>query len=112
MKIEKVIKRFERLIPIYEEGIKAEEIPYNLRGGLCSVDYRLMPIFNKKTGYYKNYITESNGYQIVFLFPIVVDNYIQSIKIQKEKCLVPRLNFLKSEIKHLNSLLKKGYTDI
>lgn len=112
MKIKKVIKRFERLIPIYEKGIKAKKIPGKLEAGFCYIDTDLSKIFNYKTGYYRNYLTFSpfNDGLCTFLFPMALD--LDTIKEQKEKCLIPRLKFLKSEIKHLNSLLKKGYTDI
>lgn len=97
MKITQLIEIFERLLPIYEKGLVKED--KSLRYGLCGAyndnfnDYILYVTVFTNRGYYKNYL----GFDSM-LFPIG--------KIQ------PRIDFMKSEIKNLKKLLKKGYTDV
>lgn len=105
MKITELISVFERLLPIYEKAYKEkwyrkQLVSNHLTIGLCNFElntfdtgslYRVVP------RYYKN-ILDEDGY----LFPYP-DTY---------KDLKPRIDFMKSEIKDLKRLIKKGYTHV
>mgnify|MGYP001434296421 CR=1 FL=1 len=96
MKIKKLIKVFETLLPIYEN------IPYTLiHNGLCynakvycgTTD--LYDIFCRR-GYYGNFVK-------CCCLPFYFD---------RTKGTPYRIEFMKNEIKELKKLLKEGYTDI
>jgi hypothetical protein len=112
MKIEKLIDVFEKLLPIYEKAYKRNHKlskleDLNLSLGLCwasltyNVEY-LGNVFCYKKGYYKNCLPIILNGEPTYLFP----------KPKTAKDLKPRIDFMKSEIKSLKRLQKKGYTDI
>lgn len=109
MKIERLINIFEQLLPIYEKGYKEvydkiQLIENDLDHGLCAAVMFGLNIEDSNEftllfseGYYK-YLVEEDGY--LFNTPnIGID-------------LKPRIDFMKSEIKNLKRLLKKGYTHV
>ena len=59
-----------------------------------------LALVNTFNNYYANYIL--NGY--------LYDMYIETKSIKKS--IIPRLNFMKSEVKELKKLLKQGYTHV
>lgn len=111
MKIERLIQIFEQLLPIYEKGYKEKynnlQITFNhLQNGMCYaaeknkiivswVDF--YGIFCNNNAYYSNIRTDKH-----YLFP--TPETWQDLK--------PRIDFMKSEIKELKRLLKKGYTHV
>lgn len=107
MEIQKLIEIFKLLLPIYEKGYNENYkfvnlINHHLYKGICNasyeqLDYSLFWPFSS-SGYYRNYIKKYNGY----IFP----------KPKTGKDLKSRINFMKSEIKSLNKLLKEGYTHV
>lgn len=115
MKITRLIEIFEQLLPIYEKGYKERyvrrEIIINcLDEGLCwaarknniTTRYReLADLFD--FGYYEKIISNT-GYSRYtgYIFP----------KPDTWQDLKPRIEFMKSEIKDLKRLLKKGYTNV
>ena len=107
MKIEKLIKIFEQILPYYQKAIDENFTYYDIRRshlefGLCHFAYTYLneyinPVF---LNYYYE-LLRNDG----FLFKSPFDNY-SSEGIQE------RIDFMKSEIKSLNKLLKQGYTDV
>ena len=105
MEIQKLIEVFKLLLPIYEKGYKenysyVEMHYFNLHHGICNASafhlkVKLYSIFCKN--YYKNLINSSG-----FIFPLP----------ESGKDLNPRIDFMKTEIKSLNKLLKEGYTHV
>ena len=112
-KIKDVIKAFKKLLVEYEKIPKDCDVIYlhsNSFGlGLC---FKYEELFGdnflyknvfKKNGYYKCFLKNGN------LFPTAYN--FQNSKVYS-KAILPRIRFLKTEIKDLNKLLKKGYTHI
>ena len=105
--IKKLIDVFEKTIPIYQDAVNnvyshSFIIAENINIGICSYPYLKLKIdiYDTINRYYRNYIF--NG----LLFP----TYRQSRSI--EQSILPRLEFMKSEVIELKKLLKKGYTHI
>ena len=106
MEIKKLIKIFEKCLKNYQKGYD-EKYSYKqlinnkLQRGICFNAYwenfgNTYILFDNKE--YYNKLTDNLGY----LFPYP-KNYEE---------LLPRINWLKEEIKDLNKLLKKGYTEV
>lgn len=112
MEIEKVIEIFEKCIPHYQMAID-EKWSYhilernNMAYGICilavlrfEAPMSICDVFKK---HYKSYINKCG-----YLFMTSWDggsNYLN-------KSILPRLNFLKTEVKRLKKLQKQGYTHI
>lgn len=105
MEIKKLIKVYEELLPIYKKAFERDvcfPILYDLHlhYGICKASKKILniniyKIINK---YYTHYMEPLTGY----LFPIP----------NSGKDLKTRIDFMKTEIKDLNKLLKKGYTHV
>jgi len=108
MKITRLIKVYEKLLPIYKKAYEEDldMVPLIRNGigsGLCFASiyhcgvgvHQLMSKWTN--GYYKNYIN-SSGY--LFRPP------------KTGKDLKTRIDFMESEIKSLKRLIKKGYTHV
>lgn len=103
--IKQLIKDFENLLKVYQEAYDSKANNLFLLGihhGLCFANIRhggkidfYITIF-RVYGYYSELL---DGFEL-FPYP---KNYKQ---------LLPRINFLKSEIIDLKKLLKKGYTHV
>ena len=112
MKIEKLIKAFEKALPYYQQAVDEnwgfKKLARNfMENGFCKFyilkfDIDLCSIFENK-GYYRNFT--SDGY---LYYTSLFVNYGLEI----EQCIKPRLEFLKTEIKDLKRLQKLGYTDV
>lgn len=112
MKIEKLIKVFEKLLPIYEEAYSKEFSEDQIRwsdldAGLCYTSFHKVNIGISDLftvgGYYYNLLRSKNeDGKICYLFP----------RPKTYKDLKPRIGFMKSEIKSLKILQKKGYTHV
>jgi hypothetical protein len=110
--IKKLIEVFEKAIPVYQKAVDEKWNYDKLR--FEDIEVGLCFYFNKKlnvdiayvmNNYYINYIDRS-----VYLF-----NLAYRFKTTQENinnCILPRLQFMKSEVKDLKKLLKKGYTHI
>jgi len=103
MKIKKLIKEFEKLLPKYEMAFKNNysyvRLTYdNLHRGICFA-INIPDIYGLfgTGGYYEK--LKSNN---LYLFPTPDEG----------RDLKTRIDFLKSEIINLNKLLKNGYTDV
>ena len=112
MEIKKLIEAFELAIPTYQKAVD-EKWKYDLLAsnkihwGLC---YLFSKSLNINIGdiflvYYKNYLLP-NRYLFEDPHPKL------STKENINKCIKPRLDFMKSEVKDLKRLLKQGYTYI
>lgn len=109
MKIEKLIDVFEKLLPIYERAYKEEwsyiQLMKNyLDWGICLASYKILKSNDVSNltdticrGYYKNFVDENGN---LFDFP------------RSYKDLLIRIDFMKSEIKSLKRLQKKGFTHV
>ena len=116
MKIENLIRIFEKCIPIYQKAVD-EKWSFKrlwknqLMDGICSYCYFILLLETKNVfkTYYKNF-TDKRG----LLFETVID--LESSIIDKEEVLkraiLPRLEFLKQQVKELKKLQKQGYTDV
>ena len=107
MEIKKLIEDFELAIPTYQRCVdekwnKEKIIKHNIHLGICHYLYCIydVNIVESLTCYYKNYMKS------YYLFKV----YVQYNSIAK--CIKPRLDFMKSEVKDLKRLLKQGYTHV
>jgi len=106
MEIKKLIEIFKKCLVNYEKGYNEKYslnqlIITRLSYGICknclhTTDEEIYDLFNID-GYYDKYIGQK-----AYLFPLL----------KSYKGLLPRINWLKEEIKDLNKLLKKGYTHV
>lgn len=103
MKIDELISVFERLLPIYEKAYKSKYPPQKMDKlgidlGLCFAALRIMnvDIYQTMDEYYSNCMKSTS------LFPYPKDY----------KGLKTRIDFMKSEIKSLKRLQKRGYTHV
>ncbi len=108
MKITRLIKVYEKLLPIYKKAYEEDWdivllVHNRIDFGLCYASCCIYGVDIHKTmsrwanGYYKNYIN-SSGY--LFSLP------------KTGKDLKTRIDFMESEIKSLKRLIKKGYTHV
>lgn len=114
MEISRVISIFEQCIPVYQKAVDNKYNYHMLRdikmnNGICGfVAKRLgVHICEDFIYHYKNHIAFN------YLFPTPFDLWLidyESVII--EICILPRLNFLKTEVKRLKKLQQKGYTHI
>lgn len=115
MEISKLIEIFNECIPTYQKAVDEnwgynKLVSKNMERGLCLFVLvnnfgDIYSIFDENVdGHYHNLLNDGGSY----LFPtsrhLVVD-YI-------EKCILPRLNFLKEQVIELKKLQKKGYTHV
>jgi len=117
MKISKLISIFEKCISTYQKCVDEKwEInklwEYELTDGICTYCDNAFNIDTSKLfkTYYKNFL-DSRG----LLFPTMIDFSHISYKSHKEKIdetLLPRLNFMKEQVKELKKLQKQGYTHV
>lgn len=117
MKIKEVIRIFGLVAQDYRLAIQRDwdydfiEHHTRLNHGICVASRfygnNISSIFNNQ-GYYKNYINNITNYLCITPFLIKNKEYSNIV----EKCFKPRLEFLETEIKSLNKLLKKGYKEI
>jgi hypothetical protein len=114
MKIENLIRIFEKCIPIYQKAVdekwnydKIEK--HNLKNGLCyfilNTQYILINYLFNVDSYYKNFLNSEN-YICKSCFHYYLDNKFS------RKPLIYRLEFLKQQVKELKKLQKQGYTDV
>lgn len=112
MKIKKLIEAFELAIPTYQQAVD-EKWDYrklairDMEKGLCFYMVNQLDIYisNAIWGYYEHFL-DSRGY----LFS--VSNSFQTAEENIKEAILPRLNFMKSEVKDLKRLMKKGYTHV
>lgn len=105
MKITKLIKAYEKLIPIYKQAynqnLNSRELYHiGLNCGICSAyshHFYELGMYSVFETYYKNIVDNDR-----FLYPMP----------QTGKDLKSRIDFMESEIKDLNKLLKRGYTHV
>lgn len=113
MEIEKVIEIFEKCIPYYQKAVD-EKWSYNklkeksMQFGLCNfVAYKLNTnIVNAFKEHYKFYIIDDYLVKSPWRFQLYGKKNLIKFTI------LPRLNFLKTEVKRLKRLQKQGYTHI
>ncbi len=125
VEIKKVIELFEKALSVYEKALSNKTLSYatieesKLNWGICHIiknvlDYKFnCDYLFSFSGYYKNYLRADN-----FIFKIPHDtrwihglSYVKETTIYHES-LKFRRDFLKTEIKELNKLIKQGYTHI
>lgn len=111
MQITTVITIFEAALKVYKQAVKEKWTYYkcatnNINRGLCCYSsntyniWNLYGLFEKKEGYYKNFINKE-GYIASY---ITINNVI--------KPLQKRIDFLQEQIPELKKLLKQGYTEV
>lgn len=112
MEIKKLIEAFELAIPTYQKCVDEKWninklVNEHLHWGLCYYfEIKLnISIRNLFGDYYQHYITY---YGYLFEDPQPQYSTIENIN----KCIKPRLEFMKSEVKDLKRLLKQGYTHV
>lgn len=111
MEISKLISIFERCIPYYQQAVDQKWgyviLSDNYMGaGLClfvSIKFDYATLFDVMKSHYKNYMKGD------YLFPSC--RTLDQSQLTKLGVL-PRLNFLKTEVKRLKKLQKLGYTHI
>lgn len=119
MKIKSLIKIFETALEKYEKAYQQDKLSLGqlsdigLGLGICLASgefYKLCKVFFT---YYKNFLTNGcylykTPYDISVKKRLMYDTKTK----QYHPCLKQRIDFLKTEVKDLKSLLKKGYTDV
>jgi hypothetical protein len=118
MKIEKLLNLFKKLLILYKEAYNKKYDYFTLykngmNQGLCNCSYKnynidIYSLFSKE-GYYKNYV---DNHCTLINMPLVCKAIFYNQKSIHKKCILPRIEFLKKEIKSLQKLLDKGYTHI
>ena len=117
MEIEKVIEIFEKCIPYYQKAVDEEWyyhqlIAKNMQFGICcftreTLNISVSSLFVTSTeGHYHNF--KNKDY---YLFG-TANEYMFNADNITNNCIIPRLNFLKTEVKRLKRLQKQGYTHI
>ncbi len=109
MKITKLIKVYEKLLPIYKKAHE-EDFSYSdlywsfLNFGICYASDCILgiPISKPVNRYYSNLFIKKGHLKGLYLFP----------EPRTGKDLKTRIDFMESEIKDLKRLIKKGYTHV
>ena len=125
VEIKKVIELFEKALPVYEKALSKKTISLKklvelgIHKGICALFYwepkpfRIALSTFSIRGYYKNYLT---GNYLYITPEDIFDRNPYSTRLTKKKeyheSLEFRRDFLRTEIKELNKLIKQGYTHI
>lgn len=122
MEISKVISIFEKCIPVYQQAVDEKWsvirlIKNKMDGGLCKfvlVKHRTNVLYGLFPEHYCNYISWNIGSMAPghgYIYPILKRRNTRKQNVIK-LCILPRLNFLKTEVIRLKKLQQKGYTHI